>query len=58
MVSALHVNLISCWVGFLLNSCFYKSNSDVNSSYLFCAVTFVLSSALVICSVNCDYVKC
>ena len=50
MVSVLHANLISCRVGFLL-SCFYKSNS----SYLFCAV---ICSALVICSVNCDYVEC
>ena len=48
MVSALHANLISCRVGFLL-SCFCKSNS----SYLFCAV---ICSALVICSVNRDYV--
>ena len=50
MVSVLHANLISCRVGFLL-SCCYKSNS----SYLFCDV---ICSALVICSANCDYVKC
>ena len=50
MLSVLHVNLISCWVAFLL-SCFYKSDS----SYLFCAV---ICSALVNCSVNCDYVEC
>ena len=38
------------WLSFLL-SCFYKSNS----SYLFCTV---ICSALVICSVNCDYAGC
>ena len=53
MVSVLHVNLISFQVGFLL-SCSYKSNS----SYLFVAFCAVICSALVICSVNCDYVEC
>ena len=32
MVSVLHTNLISCWVGFVL-SCFYKSNFSCTLSW-------------------------
>ena len=46
MISVLHTNLISCWVGLML-SCLYKNNFSYR--YLFCAI---------ICSVNCDYVEC